>query len=306
MIRQILFLLLTVQMCMMSDVIAQSAGYAYEPAMYTSIAGVSQELVVFPFEGQAHKISLPFPLGIFAFADNGRALYATPLYPNATLEGGVFRIDLASLTASVVPGTIGVHPVGLAVVNQRKAILLSVATRRSCKLIEVGLVSGATKTVIEDSHCEPSDLKFQWTGLSVSPDGRRAVALRQAHLEMIDLDSGATRTLDGLIQGTWSPDGKWLAAIEEKKDETILLDATSLVRKKILEGQALRWSPDARYLLNGRSSLVKCGLGEVQTLETIEVATNKRTDVRSSACLVDRNTIGWVAADIDLLKASRP
>ena len=78
------------------------------------------------------------------------------------------------------------------------------------------------------------------------------------------------------------------------------MGAKTLSQERILGSTTLIWSPDSRYLLNKKFNL-GCGLsglGGVGTLEVVDVGTGKRTEVESSSCAVDRNTIGWVSSDI--------
>ena len=91
---------------------------------------------------------------------------------------------------------------------------------------------------------------------------------------------------------------KALPQVETSK--TILLDAQTLAHRTEIGNTDLKWSPDSRYLLNKKATLA-CGLGTlsgVGTLELVDAQTHKRTEVESSSCLVDRNTVGWLNREI--------
>jgi len=153
--------------------------------------------------------------------------------------------------------------------------------------------------VVDGPPCDSPDRSSRWSGIRVSPDGSRALAVRHQHVELIDLASGSAMPLgDDLTEASWSPDGKWIAANETKGEQTVLLDAQTLMRRKRLNQTWLEWSPDSRYLL-ARVRSMKCGLfSEIGTLEMVDVQTGRGTGVNSSSCLVDRVTTGWVSREI--------
>lgn len=134
--------------------------------------------------------------------------------------------------------------------------------------------------------------------LSLSPDGERAVARHNDRVELIDIAGGTAEPLrEDFFIAAWSPDGKWLAALERgEKGHTILLDAKTLTPVRVLGPSELDWSPDSQYLL-GMKQHDWCGPYS-GTLETINIETGERTTIKSSKCHVNQATTGWVRADI--------
>jgi WD40 repeat protein len=263
--------------------------------MYTSEAGVSQALEVFPFGASAFRIPLPFALGTFAYNPDGKALYAALLA--ATPRPGLFKIEFDPIRVSPVPGSSAIGATSFAVASLQNKLVISGAQRGFCGILELSLSSGDARNVVKNPDCDVLDPVSKWSALSVSPDGMRATALRHHRLELIDLVRGEVTALeDGLVLAAWSPDGEWLAAVRGGGDETILLDARSLKRRKVLDGVELEWSPDSRYLL-GSKRRVACG-PEAGTLEIVDIGTGARTEIASSRCRVDRNTTGWISGQI--------
>jgi len=109
--------------------------------------------------------------------------------------------------------------------------------------------------------------------------------------------------LGDLSRATWSPDGKWIAAIEWNRKRLILLDGNDPSHRRDV-GSTLEaaWSPDSRYLLVWTLHFLRCGIGiDVEppaSFEVLEVATGKRSLIRSSQCQLIQGPIGWVSSDI--------
>jgi len=123
------------------------------------------------------------------------------------------------------------------------------------------------------------------------------VAIHNRRLELVDLDHVTSKPLgDGLFMAAWSPDGKWLAALLETagKHETVLMDASSLKRVRVLGDSDLEWSPDSRYLLGVDDH---CG-AYYGTLVMMDIETGSRTSIESSRCKINQDTIGWVSSDV--------
>jgi Tol biopolymer transport system component len=129
----------------------------------------------------------------------------------------------------------------------------------------------------------------------VSPDGRRALDYKEGQLVVVNLASGRANTLGSeLSDGSWSPDGRWIAAWG--RDRITLFDADDPARRRDLgrySGGAARWSPDSKYLLLSKQEL-RCTLSlYFGTLEIVEVDTGNRTIVKSSRCSVG-GWFGWI------------
>jgi WD40 repeat protein len=267
--------------------------------MYVSVAGVSQALKVFPLNAAPFEIALPFPLGAFAYGPDGYAIYATSLFdPSQPRKQGIFKIEFDPIRVNVIPGSVGFGVDALAVPAREDAIFIAGGRRdQPCGIFELDLNDGHVRTIVQDPGCNPLNPSSHWSELSLSPDEKHAIALRDHHLFMIDLKEGKTASLpDGLILGAWSPDGRWLASIRSGSDETILMDATTLKAKKVIEATDLVWSPDSCYLLATTRHL-SCG-PEAGTLAMVDVNSGKRLEIRSSNCQIDRNTLGWVGSGV--------
>jgi hypothetical protein len=276
----------------------------YCPALYTAAHGASQDLEIYPFNASAFRIALPFPLYVFTFSPAGDALYASDLDdflgivdPRSPRKPGLFKIELDDpVHMSPVAGSEAFSVKDLAVSSRQDKIVISAAQfGAACGIFEVGL-PGPVRPIATSSSC---DATAQWTYLSLSPDETRAAAVRNRHLELIDLTTGAVTEPRGgrYARGAWSPDGKWLAVIETESGNTILLDPRTFEERRVLGATDLQWSPDSAYLLARTRQLV-CGIGEAGTLEAVNIATGRRTEIASSRCLIDRNTIGWVRSQV--------
>ncbi len=273
----------------------QSATYAYSAAMYTSTFGVSQELEVFPFVGKAFRIPLPFPLGVLECSPDGRAMYASAFNPlNRPGSLGLYKIEFSPFRVAPVAGSnvLGYDSFAFTA-DQDKIVVAGGGLATPCGIFELDLRDGRVKTIVFGSPCDPLNSLAHWGDLSLSTDGRRATAFRYHHLELIDLVTAKVTVLEGLEFAAWSPDGKWLAVMKEGSDDTILLDARTLTRRRNIGATSLKWSPDSRYLLNEKFPLL-CGLGEIGTLETVDVNTGVRREITSSRCKINMATLGWV------------
>jgi len=165
-------------------------------------------------------------------------------------------------------------------------------------IFELNPLNGESRLLVLNDKPKIGNLfpvQSAWSYLAVAPDGKRAAAMRQRVLEIIDLTSGDVKQLPANLEiGTWSPDGKWLAAIDWKKGRTVLMDAATLIPQRTFPASNLDWSPDSRYLL-GVKKHDFCG-PYFATLEATSVDTGKAVTIASSHCKVNRATTGWVSA----------
>jgi len=175
----------------------------------------------------------------------------------------------------------------------------------NCGVFEILLPAGTLRQVLT------SDCRYQWSWdqLSLSPDGKRAVATvgsnatQNLHIEVIDLASGTAKTLSiEFWAGVWSPDGKWIAALGNHSRSLVLIDANNFSKRKNLgTAAAIRpaWSPDSRYLVLWKFSLFRCGffldIEPPATAEALDVNSGKRTTIRSSACQLNVGQLGWLS-----------
>lgn len=264
-----------------------------------------QSLVVFPFSGAPYSLRLPFAIGSYDHAADGKVLYANASYaeiaartkiPGAPERPGLYRVELGTMRMSEVPVNPNLMIFDLAVSPREDKLIVSgrlrEGGRQTCGLFEVSLPGGAVKSVLDRPYCEFLEI---WNELSVSPDGEKVLARRRisrdrVDLEMINLRRRSVQSLGkGYYSASWSPDGKWVARRDD--DGVDLLDAVTLAKKKHLSDTEDEWSPDSRHLIG----INRRGCGSYfYTLRSVDIATGARTTFGSSTCKVNRATTAWV------------
>jgi hypothetical protein len=289
----------------------QTEGHpSYYPAFCPAAgdgAGV-RSIMVFPVAGSAVTIAFPFefPLSNVVYGDRGNTLYATsfssdpvsrklPIY-KVTLEP--FR-ETTLVTIPVIPyDSFAVTPGEDQVVVSGR--LTEQENRSTCGIFDIRIADGAITKILGYPCGAAGASSVQgegWLNLSLSPDGRRAVALHEHNLEVIDIHDGSTRLIArGFVKAGWSPDGRWIAAIENGgRWRTVLFDTSRFIRRRVLPASEAEWSPDSRYLLRVAGS---CGVEEAGTIEVLNVDTGKWSAIPSSRCKVYMRTTGWVNAAV--------
>jgi len=271
--------------------------YPYVPAFISTTNSPGHtRLFVFPLRGESSIIPVRTASAPFAYSPDGKALYGecTP-DPDDNTKVALCRIELKTGIATPLPDSIGLYALNLAISPYEDRILVSGLLRRDKDirgLFELTLTTGKIRVILLQS--EPS-IRSAWSHLSIGPDAKRAAASHNGRLEVIDLVQSQVKLLDaGFYIAAWSPDGKWLAALENGENGgTILMDAATLQRRRTLGPSELRWSPDSRYLLG-----VKSCDSDYGTLEMIDVETGDRLAVESSKCQINQATAGWVSSDL--------
>jgi hypothetical protein len=276
-------------------------GYAYSGAVIDTISREGHTLVeIFPFRGGAFTIPIHSASPPFAFGPDGKSLYGecSVSPPRAAGPTGAVlcQTDLSTGLVSQLTESIGLYCLEIAISPRADFILASGLLRREGDergLFEVSVPGGEIKPIFLQH--EPLEHNIAWTDLSIAPNGYRAVANLGGQLKIIDLAAHKTQPLNAkFFLATWSPDGKWLAVLEKgESGRTILLDATTLQQRRVLGHTELEWSPDSRYLLAIRS----CGQNS-GTLEVVDVQTDRRTSIESSACRVVQGHTGWVRRNL--------
>src|SRR5262249_42568780 len=147
-------------------------------------------------------------------------------------DQNLVRIDFNPMRSTSVTGTLGFGIKDFAVTQDHSKVVISGRHREGviekCGLFVITVSTGSVRHVLA-ADC---NYKWSWTDLAVSPDGDRADAnYGNAHtdhnyrLDLIDLAQGTTKSLGDLSRPAWSPDGRWVAAIEWNRKRLILLDA---------------------------------------------------------------------------------
>ena len=281
----------------------------FVPANYGHLN--SHDLRLFPTDGSATAVNIPFPVWGVKFADDGRSLYASsPIDQRTKPDQSLVRIDFNPVRSTPVIGTQGFTIKDFAVTPDGSKVVISGHHRegalQKCGLFEITVSTGSVRHVIA-AEC---NYRWSWTALAISPDGNRAVAEygnthtdHNYRLDLIDLAHGTTKSLGDLSRPTWSPDGRWVAAIEWNRKRLKLLDASDFSHRRDW-GSTIEtaWSPDSKYLLVWKSHFLKCGFAlDVEppaSFEIVEVASGKRSLVASSQCQLVSGSIGWMASDI--------
>ena len=162
---------------------------------------------------------------------------------------------------------------------------------KSCGLFELTLASGKVRKILSNSDCK---YKSSWGSISLSPDGEQLVAVREHRLMLINLGTGDVRSLgDGFFATSWSPDGRWIAALEYGgRSRTVLMDTSSFSKQRELPSSEVVWSPDSRYIV-AVGQQTRCG-GYSGTLQLIDIKSGQKSTVPGSACKVYSSIIGWV------------
>jgi hypothetical protein len=260
--------------------------------------GDDENLVVFPASAEALTIPLPFRIGYVAPSPDGRALYAARFFDPKRSKAGLYKIEFGPTRASPVAGSEGLFSI-YGIGASRTKIVVSAGylnaagflDEKSCGMFELTLASGKVRKILSNSDCK---YKSSWSGISLSPDGEQVIAVRERRLELVNLETGAVRSLgEGFYLASWSPDGLWIAALEfGGRSRTILMDTTSFSKRRELPDAEVIWSPDSRYLVAVRLP-ARCG-GYRGTIQLIDIESGKTSTLQNSVCKVNHSIIGWV------------
>lgn len=276
----------------------EGSASSYAGAFYSSGgAGLNQQrLEVFPISGASLSIPLEFPLGRLVYATDGKSIYTT-----ARVFGtrwGIAKLEFLPTRSTPLLGSSGVDDVhSFAVSTREEKIVFSGRYNNGedmgCGLFELVLATQRISKVFEGTP--DCGYVSAWLHISLSPDGLRAVAVRKHRVELIDLVTGATKSLgDGFSEAAWSPDGHWIAAFEDgSQEKAVLIQTEGLSNRRMLKTSGVQWSPDSKYLLGFRGG--GCGLFAYSgSLEMVDILSGKRTTIKSSKCKVNQSTTGWV------------
>lgn len=126
--------------------------------MYYSLAGVSQELKIFPTSGEPINIPLPFALGGLAYSPSGKTLFATDGRRPALVKRGLFRIEFNPVRVSLVPGSLDLNFDSFSVsANEDTIVFAGARPGEPCGIFELRVHSGEVRTVAHDLPCTPGE-----------------------------------------------------------------------------------------------------------------------------------------------------
>lgn len=243
---------------------------------YTAIApGPEGGWSMYPIQG--HVIAFPVDSIINSVGSDGRAVYAL-----AKGENGITKFDLVTGNRAVLLGTGSFPPLRAFAVSQKQDFAFVVATSNSsfteCGVYSVSQPDGRIHTILKQHSCP-----WYWPAPSISRDGKRVLLRAGRQIELINLTDDSKKMIGSYDNASWAPDGESIAAFGGGR--LVLLDPISFKQKKSLGkawAEAPTWSPDSKYLLIAWPS---CG-PYFFSLSYVDIATGKRTEVKSAHCLI--------------------
>lgn len=300
--------------------LASPAARSAEPASFSPAALVSRQttgnhvefyIAVFPPAGKEFEILLPLMPRWFTYGPSGRSVYATALVDTGrgsiTTQRGIQKIELDPVRVSNIEGLDAFYSLGPFAVSQDEDLVVSGGAKGnypagSCGVYEIRLPAGEIRAAIETSDCRAGS---PWRVLSLSPKKTEALISANRSLALLDLAKGSITKIEGqLSKGSFSPDGKWIAAIQinnPNPPKTILIDRNDLTKRRDLgasEDSEAVWSPDSKFLLHAVYRPA-CPSQNPLALETLEVQTGNRSLIKESICNSGSSRqIGWVHSDM--------
>ena len=262
-------------------------------------------LILFPTVGPAADVALPVGLPtdfrVIAFSSDGKAVYGQRTDPLDPSEG-ITKIEFKPTRQSIVPGSVGLGTIWYLTESRQSGKIFVTGWSKhrgtgECGAFEIDPGAGTLRALRVGIHPACGGANGP-----VSPDGRRVIS-EGGKLSVLDLETGAVQALKGTNantrsnQGTWSPDGRWIAAVHDGR--IALIDGADTSRRTNLgaSGNGLvQWSPDSKYLLLSKSELRCAPALYSQSLEVVDVETRKRSVIKNSHCRISVPVVGWVDA----------
>jgi hypothetical protein len=284
----------------------------YRVATYASDGfGVNSRLVIFPSDRKEFSIPFPLALGYIVYGASGQSLYANAFKrigaKTITPLPGLFKIELNPVRVNAILGLGVFDGIDRFAVSRREDKILFAGSRseagvRTCGIFELNLPDGSLRPVIQTTDCRAG---YPWRVFDISPSALKALISADRRLALLDLIDGKVTPLGSeLWVGAYSPDGKWIAALElgpPGRSRTILLDPEDFSRRRDLGGSnddEVVWSPDSRFLLHAVYRPA-CPSQNALALETLDIETGKRFTLKNSICNVGSGRdMGWVSSKV--------
>ena len=300
---------------MIAAVVLSAAAHAADAGTGSFSAAVyaSSRLVVFPLDAKEFSVPLPLTIRYLAFGASGQSLYATAFTQlsatSLTSAPGLMKIEFNPVRVNRIPGFEAFYGIDRFAVSRREDLIAFGGARRdaagttTCGIYKYAMPSASPQPIVETSNCRAGS---PWRVLDISPTTEEALILANRRLARLDLISGAISPLGSqLWGGSFSPDGKWIAALDlggpSTPSRTILIDPKDSDRRRDLGGlndDEVVWSPDSRFILHAVPQPA-CPSQNPLALETIDIETGKRAVIPNSVCNTGlTRQMGWVRNDI--------
>jgi hypothetical protein len=291
-----------------AQIAAPNAGQ-YSAATYaTDGLDVNSRLIVFPSDRKEFSIPLPLTLRYVVYGASGLSLYATAFKridaKSGTILPGLLKIELNPVRTSPLPGIGGFYDIDRFAVSHREDIIVFGGARsdnagETCGIFELNMPGGDPRPVIQTTDCRAGS---PWRVFDISPNSQEALISSERRLALLDLSNGKVTALGSdLWVGSYSPDGKWIAALQlgpPGLSKTILIDPKNPLRRRDLGGSnddEAVWSPDSRFLMHAVYRPA-CPSQNPLALETLDIETGKRLTIRNSICNAGSSrTMGWIS-----------
>jgi hypothetical protein len=289
-----------------AQVVAPNVGH------YNAATCTSSGLTIFPADGKEFSIPLPITLRYVTFGASGESLYASGFKrldaKTFTDMPGLFKIELNPVRVTTLPGSDTFYLSGRFAVSRREDMILFAgvrtdATSKACGVFELNIADGKLLPVLESTDCKAGS---PWRVLDFAPNGAEALISANRQVSVLDLGSSKITPLGNSVwRASYSPDGKWIAALElggpKIPSKTVLIDRKDFFQRRDLGGlndDELVWSPDSRLLLHA-DYRPACPSQNPIALETMDVETGKRTVLKNSVCKAGASRdMGWVSAKV--------
>jgi len=237
---------------------------------------------------------LPRNLRLIAFSPDGKTLYLQindPLGPGDAIR----KIEFKPTRQTLVRGSEGFGTIWRLTVSPTsgKLFVSGCSKKRGtleCGAFEIDPDAGTSRAL----HVGTDG---GGTLGPVSPDGKRVLCHQGNQLNLLDLGTGIAHPLRADLKWeSWSPDGRWIAAISDT-GRIVLIDATDTSRRRSLGSSGhgpVCWSPDSKFLLRVKSQL-RCTLTlYFESLNLFNVESGRRRVIKSSRCEIIGGQVGWV------------
>jgi Tol biopolymer transport system component len=283
--------------------------HAQKPAgtHYSAAFVKDGRLIVFPFDGNESSVELPATPGAVTFSADGRTIYGV-VSPQAGVAARLVAVGIKPSVVGSLVGSGGFSSVnGVAVSASGGNMIISGRYENGgaqvCGLYDLDINTGRVERVVENvgGGC---DFLSSWSNLSMSPDGSRVVGtVKKGEVGIVNLSEHRIERVWPGTAASYSPDGRWIAAISFATPMEIeLINASDLSKQRGLGNDdtgRLQWSPDSRYLLVWKAD-ASCGVGPAYfgTLQALDVETGQRAPISSSKCRVNLMTTGWVNDEV--------